>query len=85
MADHTHEIEISCLDVIREISNYVDLAVDPGLRSRMEAHMAKCAHCTAILDGTQNVIRLAGDGRVFEVPAGFSERLKSRLMAATRE
>ena len=30
-------IEISCLEVWREISNYVDDAVEPELRARMDA------------------------------------------------
>lgn len=72
-------IEISCVEVWRELSNYVDGTVDPGLRQRMEDHFKTCEHCTAILDGTRNVVRLVGDSRAFDLPAGFSERLKKRL------
>ena len=72
-------IEISCLHVWREISNYIDGEIDPELRRRMEGHFKGCEHCSAILDGTKNVVRLVGDGRVFDLPAGFSDRLKTRL------
>lgn len=72
-------VEISCVEVWRELSNYVDSTVDAELRVRMEEHFKGCEHCTAILDGTRNVVRLVGDGRTFELPAGFSERLKKRL------
>ena len=72
-------IEISCVDVWREISNYVDNDVDPVLRQRIADHLKGCAHCSAIVDGTRNVVRLVGDGRSFDLPAGFSERLKQRL------
>jgi anti-sigma factor RsiW len=72
-------IEISCLHVWREISNYIDGEIHPELRRRMEEHFKGCEHCSAILDGTRNVVRLVGDGRVFELPSGFSERLKQRL------
>jgi len=72
-------VEISCVEVWRELSNYIDGAIDPELRLRMEEHFKGCEHCTAILDGTRNVIRLVGDGRAFELPAGFSDRLKKRL------
>lgn len=72
-------IEISCVEVWRELSNYIDGAVDPELRRRMEEHFKECEHCAAVLDGTRNVIRLVGDGQTFELPAGFSERLKKRL------
>src|ERR1700751_3609671 len=72
-------IEISCVEVWREISNYLDEEVSPELRERMEAHFKACAHCTAVLDGTRNVVELVGDGRLFQMPEGFSKRLYKRL------
>ena len=78
-------IEISCREVWQELSNYIDDGVADELRARMEAHLARCKHCTAILDGTQNVVRLVGDGQAFDLPAGFSDRLKQRLTDATRK
>ena len=75
-------IEISCSEVWREISNYVDQVVDPELRARMEAHFKVCKHCTAVLDGTRNVIKLVADEAEFEVPTGFGSRLYSKLNAS---
>jgi len=72
-------IEISCVEVWREISNYLDEDVSPAVHERMEAHFKVCAHCTAVLDGTRNVVGLVGDGRVFQMPDGFSKRLHERL------
>ena len=72
-------IVIDCRRVWREISDYVDDTVDGVLRARMEAHFKDCSHCRAVLDGTRNVVRLISDERVFEIPAGFSDRLKDRL------
>jgi hypothetical protein len=74
-------IEISCIEVWREISRYVDGEISGELRERMEAHFKICKHCSAILDGTKNVVRLVGDGHAFEVPAGFSKRLYTKLDA----
>jgi len=72
-------VEISCVEVWRELSNFIDDAIAPELRLRMEQHFRSCEHCAAIVDGTRNVIRLVGDGRTFDLPDGFSERLKLRL------
>ena len=72
-------IEISCVHVWREISNYIDGDIDPALRARMEAHFKTCAHCSAILDGTRNVVALVADGKTFDLPKGFGERLKQRI------
>jgi hypothetical protein len=74
-------IEISCVEVWREISNYIDEATDPELRSRMEAHFKVCKHCSAIVDGTKNVIKLIADDTEFEVPANYGNRLYKKLDA----
>jgi hypothetical protein len=72
-------IEISCSEVWHEISNYIDDVVDPELGARMEAHFKVCKHCSAVLDGTRNVIKLVADEAEFEVAAGFAARLYSKL------
>jgi anti-sigma factor RsiW len=72
-------IEISCVEVWREISNYLDNEISTELRERMEAHFKGCAHCTAVLDGTRNVVKLVGDGKAFQIPDGFSKRLYRKV------
>ena len=75
-------IEISCLEVWREISNYIEDDVDAELRARMEAHFKVCAHCTAVLDGMRNIVKLVGDGVEYQVPDGFSQRLYNKIKDA---
>src|SRR5271156_2650042 len=72
-------IEISCVEVWREVSNYLDADISPELRERMEAHFKVCAHCSAVLDGMQNVVGLVADGRLFQTPEGFNKRLYSKI------
>jgi anti-sigma factor (TIGR02949 family) len=72
-------IEISCLEVWRQVSNYLDNDVSPELRERIEAHVKVCAHCKALLDGTKNVVKLIADGVEYELPQGFSQRLYSKI------
>ena len=78
-------IEITCIEAWREISNYIDDAVDPELRERMEAHFRVCKHCSAVLDGTRNIVKLVADGAEFELPAGFRSRLYTKLNASLRK
>ncbi len=70
---------VNCEEVWREVSNYLDGEVEPGLRAAMEEHVRGCKQCAAVLDGTRNVIQLYGDERMLEVPLGFSRRLERRL------
>lgn len=74
-------IEISCVEVWQEISNYIDDATDPELRSRMEAHFKVCKHCSAVLDGAKNVVRLVADGAEFDLPQNLGKKLYKKLDA----
>ena len=72
---------ISCEQVWREVSDYLDGQVDPELRAAIEEHVRGCQRCAAVLDGMRNVLELYGDERMIEVPVGFSRRLHQRLEA----
>lgn len=72
-------MQVSCLEVIRELSNYIDKNVTTQLREEIVAHLQSCSHCTAVYDGLRNTITLTGDARAFDLPAGFSERLRTKL------
>jgi len=75
---------IKCEQVWREVSNYLDGAVDPSLRAAMDAHFSTCQRCTSVLEGMRNVLRLYSDERMIEMPAGFSRRLEKRLAQNAR-
>ena len=70
---------VNCEHVWREISNYLEGDIEPGLRAAVEEHVRGCKRCTAVLDGTRNVVQLYGDERMVEVPLGYSQRLQRRL------
>lgn len=72
-------MRIDCKHVWQYISAYIDGDVDAELRARIERHLETCEICSAVLDSTRNIIVLVADGRVYELPAGFSTRLHARL------
>lgn len=74
---------ISCEDVRRELSNYLDDDVTPELRARINEHVRSCCGCKALYDGVRNVLTLVGSGEIIELPRGFSLRLFQRLRAAS--
>ncbi len=76
---------LSCKHVWREISNYIEGAVDPKLRADIEKHLAHCRHCAAVLDSTRNILVLVADERTYELPVGYSERLHNKLSEVIAE
>jgi len=73
------EMRIDCHHVWEHISAYIDGEVDATLRVEIDKHLETCEICSAVLDSTRNVVVLVADSRVFELPAGFSQRLHERL------
>jgi anti-sigma factor RsiW len=70
---------MTCKDVWREVSDYIDDTISPEMRHELELHLSYCRHCTAIIDGVRNIVILVADGRLFSLPSGFSARLQARL------
>lgn len=73
---------VNCEQVWQAISDYLEGDVSPELRAAMETHFKECKRCTAVLDGTRNVVQLYSDERMFELPADFDARLQRRLERA---
>ena len=76
------ELLITCIEVRRELSNYIDDEITPALRSRIEEHVSTCSGCKAIYDGLRNVLTLVTATELIELPPGFSVRLYRRLRQA---
>ncbi len=72
-------MRIDCKHVWEHISGYIDGEVDAELRAEIDKHLETCEICSAVLDSTRNVVVLYADGRVFELPVGFSQRLHECL------
>ena len=75
---------VTCQQVWKEISNYIEGDVDAGLRVAMDEHFGTCTRCKSLLEGTRNVVQLYGDERMIEVPTGFGHRLERRLAQGAR-
>jgi hypothetical protein len=79
-----HFLDITCQEVWRELTNYMEGDVTAEMRKRIAEHLSACPHCRAVYDGSKNVVQLLGNGRSFELPSGFSRRLYDRLQSELR-
>jgi len=72
-------MKLDCKHIWRELSNYLEGDISDDVRREVEAHVAQCRHCAALLDSTHNVLVLVADERRMELPVGFNTRLRQRL------
>jgi predicted anti-sigma-YlaC factor YlaD len=74
---------IECKHVWDYISEFLDDSLPPETKELVEKHLENCEICSAVLDSTRNILILTADDRIFELPAGYSERLHARLAQET--
>jgi hypothetical protein len=72
-------LEISCRAIREELTNYLEGDVTTELKTRIESHLARCTRCRVYYDSIRQVIHTLGKAEMIELPAGFSQRLYSRV------
>jgi anti-sigma factor RsiW len=72
-------VVLECKHVWNYISEFLDDSLPPETRELVQKHLETCEICSAILDSTRNILVLTADDRVYELPAGYGERLHARL------
>ena len=76
---------VSCQQVLKELSNYIDSTVAPELRQQIESHLRSCRRCSVVLDSTKKMIRIYSDEGILDIPAGYNARLREFFLKATRK
>ena len=71
---------LTCHEVVDLITDYLEDALSPGDRRRVEEHLAICDGCTAYLEQMRETIRLTGMLTEEQIP----EDQKQRLLEAFR-
>jgi len=76
-------VDLDCRELWRELVNYMEGGLTPGMRERIQLHLRGCRQCQSVYDGSNNVVRLLGDKNAIELPQGFSQRLHARLVQSS--
>lgn len=54
-------VEMSCMELIEVITDYLEGALPPSEQARFEAHLAGCDGCSNYLEQMRQTIRLTGE------------------------
>lgn len=69
------EDSIRCVELVELVTEYLDGALPPVGRRRIEAHLEECDGCTAYVEQIRATIAVAGEVDAEAVPAPMLERL----------
>lgn len=70
---------MKCEELLRLLNEYVDGTVDPAMCEEFERHMAGCNPCQVVIDNIRKTITLYKEGKPYELPVPFRNRLHESL------
>ena len=70
---------MKCEELLAMLNEYVDGVIDPSVCREFEQHMAGCNPCLVVVDNIRKTITLYKDGKPYDLPAGFHDRLHAAL------
>ena len=70
---------LTCKDFLRELSDYLDEALDAEIREKLERHITECPNCWVIADTTRKTIQIYKGMEPYPIPSDVETRLMKAL------
>jgi hypothetical protein len=70
---------MKCEELLSMLNDYVDGTMDPGICESFQHHLAGCNPCQVVVDNIRKTITLYKDGKRYELPVAFRDRLHATL------
>lgn len=78
------ERPLTCHELVELVTDYLEDALSPEDRRRVEEHLALCDGCTTYLEQMRETIRLTGKVREEEIPEDQRQALLEAFRGWTR-
>lgn len=75
--------ELACRELVELVTDYLDGALPPAERSRLEAHVSACPACVAYVEQLRQLLQVARLGCRLDESA-LSPETRAALLAAFR-
>jgi hypothetical protein len=75
---------VTCKDFLKELTDYLDDALDQRTRTELEEHLQWCHNCYVICNTTKKTIEIYRDSTLYELPDDLRGRLRSAIMTKCR-
>ena len=75
---------MNCRNIVRELSNYLDEALDSTLRASIEKHLENCEDCRVVVDTTKQTIQIFCNSEPAPLPEDTRQRLREALKSRLR-
>jgi hypothetical protein len=70
---------VKCTEFLKELSDYLDGAIDQRTKSELEEHLIWCKDCYVICDTTKKTIEIYQHNELYALPEDLRERLQTAI------
>jgi predicted anti-sigma-YlaC factor YlaD len=70
---------VNCKNIVKELSNYLEEALEPSLKSSIEKHLNDCDDCRIVVDTTKKTIQIFCNSEPAPLPEDTRQRLRDAL------
>lgn len=71
---------MNCSDFLKELTDYLDGAIDTRTKTELDEHLAWCHNCFVICNTTKMTIEIYRDSQLYELPDDLRSRLRSAIV-----
>ena len=75
---------MNCRGIVKELSNYLDEALDSTLKATIEKHLEHCDDCRVVVDTTKKTIQIYCNSEPASLPDDTRMRLHEALVKRLR-
>lgn len=72
---------MDCDDLLKQLNEYVDGNLEPGICDTFTAHLKDCNPCQVVVDNIRQTIRIYKEGKELELPEACRTKLHGLLKA----
>jgi anti-sigma factor RsiW len=76
---------VTCAEFLKELTDYLDDALDQPTRAELEEHLVWCHECFVVCDTTKKTIQIYRESKIYELPDPLRNRLHNAIMSKCRE
>ena len=70
---------MNCKSIVKELSNYLEEALEPSLKSSIEKHLENCEDCRMVVDTTKKTVQIFCNSEPAPLPEDTRQRLRDAL------
>ncbi len=64
-----------CPDYLRNLNDYLDGTLDPGICREIDEHVGHCDNCRIMIDTLRQTVKLCRGGQEIPLPKALEDRL----------